>query len=450
MSIEKTCSRIDNINTAERVNKSFLRRIRIRDYLPGQVTYGLGDYPAMVDAMPTEYDYTLLKEMSENGVGLVQVHEEWNDAVRLYGADKFNAPNKEGMKKFVELCHYFGMKVICYVSSGYFHEGDPDFREEFTKEYFNTNSGRYERRKLYCTSNYYKYRKCSHGSAEWREYILPRTFGVLDEYGFDGIFNDWGYDGTAFVPNDVPLPYDPELEDMLGIIYSEVKRRGGIYKLHADRNNKPPCKDKVYDYLWIGEGVESSAPGVGKDYPPYVVPCIDLRRNMNESDDGYFARTIPYLQFPLLKYGRPVLGNNQNLPGVTYYGGGEQEFYKKVAEYMKNHSNGPYIYSLWSEIPDDPKEYPNWLKYLKLYLPMVTENSLSYIELSKCLFVKSPIIENVCVSMFVNESIYLVVSNFNNEPYELLLDSNWIDRVTGEKSNRYCVKKNKILFLLKE
>ena len=41
-----------------------------------------------------------------------------------------------------------------------------------------------------------------------------------------------------------------------------------IYKLHADRNNQPPCHDRVYDYLWIGEAVSQSedSVGVGKDY----------------------------------------------------------------------------------------------------------------------------------------------------------------------------------------
>ena len=45
---------------------------------------------------------------------------------------------------------------------------------------------------------------------------------------------------------------DPEVEDLLGMIYTEVKSRGGIYKLHCSGNNPAPAIDRVYDYLWIG------------------------------------------------------------------------------------------------------------------------------------------------------------------------------------------------------
>ncbi len=450
MSIEMHAARIRNINEAEQKNKGYFRRSRIRDYRPGQVTYGLGDYPAYVSAKPTEYDEKLLRQMAEAGVELVQVHEEWNDAVRLYGADKFHSPDHEGMKEFVELCHSLGMKVIPYVSSGFFQYNDPDFREDFVIDHPVPKDGFYDPKRLWCTQNYFKYRKCSPGSAAWRDYILPRTFRVMDEYGFDGIFNDWGYDKVAFAPPiGAQLPYDPEIEDLLGIIYNEVKRRGGIYKLHADRNNAPPVKDRVYDYLWIGEAVVDKTPGVGKDYPNYVVPCIDLHYAAEAGDAG-MARTIPYLQFPLLKYGRPIFGNNQNLPGVTYYGGDEQDFYTRVAAYMKEHPNGPYVYSLWSAIPDDPNEYPNWLKYLKLYRPMVSENSLAYIELTDSEYIKSPLGGNMVASMFVNEEIYLAVSNFDDAPYELVLDGVWRDRETGERGSRFAVSKNKMRFLIKE
>ncbi len=450
MTAEQHARRIANINEAEQKNRSYFRRTRIHDYRPGQVTYGLGDYPAYVSARPTEYDYNLLKQMAEGGVELVQVHEEWNDACRLYGADKFHSPDAEGMKEFVKLCHSLGMKVIPYVSSGFFPYDDPDFRSEFARTYPVAEGGFFNEKRLWCTQNYFNYRKCAAGSAQWREYILPRTFRVMEEYGFDGIFNDWGYDKVAYQPEFVDaLPYDPEIEDLLCMIYGEVKRRGGIYKLHADRNNAPPVKDRVYDYLWIGEAVTDKTPGAGKGYPNYVVPCIDLHYAAEAGDAG-MARTIPYLQFPLLKYGRPILGNNQNLPGVTYWGGDEQEFYGRVAEYMKKNPNGPYVYSLWSAIPDDPDEYPNWLKYLKLYRPMVAENNLAYIELSESAYILSPLGKDMVASMFVGEDIYLAVSNFASADYILDLEGSWRDRVTGQVGSRFVVSPNKILFLVRE
>jgi len=440
MSFEKVQARIDNIRNAEEANKKYFRRIRVRDYLAGQAIYNLGDYPAKISAAPTDYDRALVKRLAEMGVQLIQVHEDWNDAVRLYGADKFNAVDRQGMKDFVDLCHSYGIKVIAYASSGYFQETDLDFKEEFTTTC------------IRLSMNYFKYRKCHLGSAAWREYVIPRTLEVMDYYGFDGIFNDCGYDGYRIDEEGVAtLPeYDAVMEDMLSTIYAEVKKRGGIYKVHFGANNCPPSKDKVYDYLWIGECVESSQAGIGKDYEQYVVPCQDRRRSDAETLEVYLARTIPFLQFPLLKTGRPIQGKNVDLPNVTYYGGIEQEFYKAIGEYMEEHPEGPYVYSLWSSIPDDVTEWDVWEKYFKLYQPMVTENSLAYIELRECEEILSELKTDVYASMFVNEETYLVVSNQGKGAYELKLKEKWEDRVTGEVSDTFVIDSGKMCFYRKK
>ncbi|MBE6637574.1 MAG: hypothetical protein E7618_07225 [Ruminococcaceae bacterium] len=435
-------ARIENINNAEAGNRTYLRRVRIQDYLSGQAIYGLGDYPAKVSAKPTDYDRALIKKLAECGVDLIQVHEEWNDACRLYGGDKYNAVDKEGMKEFVQLCHEHGIKIIAYVSSGYFHKPDPDFREEFASP----DDSR-------LSMNYMDYHHNNQDSPEWRAYVIPRTLNVMDEYGFDGIFND-SYFCQRENPVDETLPdgqrYLPAAEDLLCQIYSEVKKRGGIYKLHAGGNWAPPCKDRVYDYLWIGEGLRELQTGAGKHYAPYIVPCYDRHYYWDRSSEDYFAHTIPYLQFPLLKIGRPIMGNNVDLPNVTYYGGDEQDFYRAVGEYMKDHPDGPYVYSLWSSIPDDPTELDVWTKYMKLYKPMVTENSIAYIELKECDAIRSPLPETTIASMFVNENTYLVVSNVANEPYALQLNGTWRDRETGEVGNTFIVAKERLRFLVKE
>jgi len=443
MTLSQQQARIKNIDYAESANAAYLRRIRIRDYLSGQAIYNLGDYPHRISAEPTDYDRELIKKMAQSGVRLIQLHEEWNDPLRLHGADKFNAPDREGMKHFVELCHSCGIKIIAYASSGYFQVTDPDWRTDFSF----TNR--------HWDFNCYSYTKGSHGSAFWRDYVIPRTLAVMDNYGFDGIYNDWGYDnwdavkmnGDCSISRD---SYDPQAEDMLAQIYSEVKRRGGIYKLHCDRNNAPPCRDKVYDYLWIGECVTGASCGIGKDYEPYVVPCLDLRYTEGMTHERYYAYTVPFMQFPLMKTGRPIMGKNVDLPGITYYGGDEQRFYRSVGEYMDKHPDGPYVYSLWSGIPDDPDEFDTWAKYYALYAPMVSENSLAYIELRDCKAIKSAVPDRVYASMFVNEDMYLVVSNLSGEPYELVLDGMWKDRVSGRVSDRFMIDKEQLMFLVKQ
>ena len=143
-------ARIENINAAEQGSRAYLRRHRIRDYLPGQAVYNLGDYPAKFSIEPTEYDYNMIKDMAAHGVELIQIHEEWNDSIRRFGADKYSSHDPEGLHHFIDLCHSFGIKIIPYISSGYLHEYDPDFREEFTQ------------RVAHCINGmYFKYRNCS-------------------------------------------------------------------------------------------------------------------------------------------------------------------------------------------------------------------------------------------------------------------------------------------------
>lgn len=447
LTLEEHLARILAVRAAADSCRACFRRERIGEYLAGQCIYFLGDYPARFSVAPTEYDYVTLQKLAESGCTLIQVHEEWNDAIRHFGADKFTAFDPEGMKKFVDLCHFFGIKVIPYTSTGYFHEQDPDFSEAF----------RMSRR--FCTACHYNYAKCGPASAAWREYMLPRTFAMLDEYGFDGLYNDWGYDDTFAramdalnghpVPDNEAVPYDPEIEDLLSLIYTEVKSRGGVYKLHCDRNSRPPVKDRVYDYLWIGEGVGDAAVGVGKDFMPYVVPCQDKRRRTC-SADRYFAMTVPFLQFPLLTWGRPLLGRgtHENIPYYhTDNPNGEYMFNRQVEEYMKDHPDGPYVYSLWSSIPDDPDDLPRWGRYCNLYREMVTPGSTAYIELRDCADILSPLPEKVYASMFVNSRRYLAVSNLTGGDYTLTLSQPWTDRETGEKHTSFTLADGKLLFL---
>ena len=450
LTLSEHSRRIKNINEAEKGNRSYFCRHRIRDYLPGQTTYNLGDYPASFSISPTDYDYEMLKSLSENGVELIQVHEEWNDSLRHLGATKHTSHDPEGMKKFVDLCHNFGIKVIPYASTGYISQYDPDFREEFTRGKFDL------------VISHFHYRMCYAGSGEWREYLLPKLQNILDTYGFDGLYNDLGYDENEIFEKKMfsegknpyelityNYPYDPEIEDFLSLIYSEVKSRGGVYKIHVGRNNTVNVKDKVYDYLWIGENASSEGIGVGKDFPQYIVPCEHSEFSSEKNPDFFYARTIPFMQFPLLKRGRPLRGAGLSEDIKYNTTDGEHLFKLRVRDWAEKHPDGPHVYSLWSSIPDDTEEYARFCRYLALYKPMVEENSLAYIELRECDEILSSIPQRVIASMFVNEEKYLVVSNLSEEDYTLDLKEAWEDRVTKERKNSFVIKPKEILFLIK-
>jgi hypothetical protein len=81
---------------------------------------------------------------------------------------------------------------------------------------------------------------------------------------------------------------------------------------------------------------------------------------------------------------------------------------------------------------------------------MVTENSLAYIELRACDAIRSPLPAEVYASMFVNEEMYLVVSNLTGAPYELELEGIWEDRQTGKVGSRFTIDQEKLCFLIKK
>ena len=457
LTLEQHRARLDNLRAARADNRSYTRELRIRDYLPGQIIYYLGDYPAPMHITPTEYDYRLLQSYAEHGVDLIQVHEEWNDTIRRFGADKWTSCDHEGMLKFVELCHYFGIKIIPYCSASYIHTYDAEYRPEFSR----SDGG--------CVDMHYHYSLGYEGSAAWRDFILPRSFAIMDTYGFDGLYNDWGHDwnGNDMVPipenrrnceNEPLEAFSPEAEDLIHILYDGVKQRGGIYKVHIGGNTRAPVRGKYYDYIWIGEGRFDAEIGAGKMFEPYVVPCPDKPRATNWFEhrfdmDAYFAMTIPFVQFPLLTHGRPTMGECIDVPGVRQWNTDNPlrlyHYFEQVRDYARQHPNGPYVYSEWSQIPDDPEDYPRWCRYLALYKPMVEDETVVYMELRDTDLVRSPIPADVYISLFVSHEAYLVVSNMGDAPYALGLRDSWEDRETHAAGRAFTVPAKRMIFLKK-
>jgi hypothetical protein len=117
--------RLKNIAAAERAVRRCRRRHLVTQYLPGQVTYNLGEYPAKAPWIIGEEDERLLDEYAAAGIALVQLHEEWNDAERIFGGDKFTPVNPDGLRRFIALAHDRGMRVLLYGSTGFFEERIP-------------------------------------------------------------------------------------------------------------------------------------------------------------------------------------------------------------------------------------------------------------------------------------------------------------------------------------
>ena len=440
--IEDERQRLQNIEYAENSVKKCTQRVRIHNYIPGQISYNLGDYPAKFSIKPTEYDYNTVKMLAEKGVGLIQVHEEWNDSIRVLGADKYTSHDPEGMKEFIDLCHSFGIKVLPYVSSGFFDARDPECREEF----FKSNDSLY--------SSYFRYRIASAKSPEWRSFLMGKLRNLLDEYNFDGLYNDMGYENAGVLREqyrDDSFPYNPYIEDLLSEMYSLIKERNGIAKLHVGWNVRPTTKDKIYDYLWVGESVtDSKSMLMTASYEPYILPCPDYKCITDNNCEEFYAQTLPFMQFPLGLDGRPLTEKKINVEGVDYLDDSLKDFYVKAGEWHKEHPDGPHVYSEWSSIPDNVHNRELWEKYLKLYKPMVEENNICHLNVTESTLVKGEMPENVYMSLFTGVEQYICISNLGKNTVIVPFTEKWQDCETGEILTEINLTPDRVRFMKKK
>lgn len=410
--------RLQNVGLGTRGIRTCLRKHLITNYLPGHCCYNLGEYPCRKPWEPDEWDEQELDKLHAHGIRLIQVHEEWNDSQRLFGADKLRPLNPAGFRRFVDMVQRRGMKLLVYVSSGYFQRTDPDFRPEWALG-----------RDL--IEIYFDYVHCSPASPGWRAYFLPRLVRILDEYGVDGIYNDLGYaqpGSSADLPATDEVPAfaesqtnDGALADLLGLIYSEVKRRGGLVKVHRGGASRPQTDLPVYDYLWVGEGGRSGdrLREAVKAFPPYVAPCLDMSRATVDNEDELYLHALPYLQFPLLLAGRPFTGERAVIPGI-HYPPEEKCFWTRhcraIWRHYQTHPDGPHSYGWWDSTPGRPAARPTHARWLKQYLPLVEEGTWAWLEIGESSLFTNPLPPDVVASAFANRELYLVLANYGRAP----------------------------------
>jgi len=420
--------RLQNIAFCERRIRHCLRKQLITSYLPGQCSYNLGEYPCRKPWNPDDWDEEELNKLKDHGIRLIQLHEEWNDSQRLFGGHKFAPLNPSGFRRFVDMAHSRGMKLIVYASSGFFQTTDPDFRREWARDQD-------------LVELHYHYARCSPASPAWRAYLLPHLVRILDEYGIDGIYNDLGYIKLADNPHpptrDEVLAFeeratqDGALADLLALIYFEVKRRSGIVKVHCGATERPETSMRVYDYLWVGEEVESGdrLREAVKNHPPYVVPCLDMSRARIENEDELYLHAIPYMQFPLLLAGRPFTGERALIPGIEYQP--EQDDFwtrhcRDIWKYYQKHASGPHSYGWWDSVPGRPEARPTHARWLKQYLPLVEEGTWAWLEMGDSGVFTHPLPESVVASAFANREVYLVLANFRHSAAEVLTSDPYV------------------------
>lgn len=412
--------RLAHIGICTQKIRRCLRKHLIAQYLPAQCVYNLGEYPSRTPWEPGDDDEQELDRLKEHGIQLIHVMDEWNDRYGLFGRDKLTAVNPEGFRRFVKMAHQRGIKILAYASSGYFTGSDPNYRKEWSRP----GDG---------LAGWWDLMRCSPASPGWRAFFLPRMVQILEDYELDGLYNDWGYVPNAdrqiqqAAPDEMVVfeetpEYDGAMTDLLYLIYSEVKRRGGIYKVHADFSNEPRTGGlRVYDYLWVGEGV-ANTDGLReavKNHTPYVVPCIHGSIAQVEGENEHFLHAIPYMQFPLLQGGRPLTGERGVIPIPRLPGVKENGFYEAAWKYTQEHPSGPYLYGGWDPIPPNPHTRATHAHWLKQYLPMTEDGTWAYLEITDSDLFTAPVPEGCVASVFANRELYLVLANYTQTPQQI-------------------------------
>jgi hypothetical protein len=179
---------------------------------------------------------------------------------------------------------------------------------------------------------------------------------------------------------------------MLALIYAEIKRRGGVYKLHKEGVDRIRTPLKVYDHLWVGEAVldieflrQST-----RDYEPFVIPEFSRGFTL-KSEEELYLNAIPYLHFPVSRSAKT---------------GGTQE----------NKS----LYARW----------------LKRYLPMVEEGTWAYIDIRESLLFAQEPSKDVVATALANRSLWLVLANFGMTATKVSTRDAWVaDGGTDGKTN---------------
>lgn len=415
--------RLQNVGICTQAIRSCMRKHLITNYLPAQCCYNLGEYPAIKPYDPGSYDEEELDRLKEHGIQVLQIFDDWNDSLRLFGGDKYTACNPAGYRRFIDMAHRRGMKVLTYTSPCFIQRTDPDFRQEWSRE------------DDYLVVGYWNMARCSPASPGWRAFVLPRLARILDEYGADGIYMDGGYlanqhaakRAMPLAKDEVPAfeetpQYDGAFIDLIALVYAEVKRRGGILKLHVNAAEQPQSGNlKIYDYLWVGEGVAQVDPlrEAVKNHPPYVVPCIDLGFAQLESEDEPFLHAIPYIQFPVLMGGRIFTGERGMIPGVVY---NDDFWMDRCRAAWKQYQTGPgalHSFSAWDAVPGSAETRLTHARWLKRYLPLVEEGTWAWLEIGDSELFTVPLPKDVIASAFANRTLHLVLANYGRTPAEI-------------------------------
>lgn len=452
--------RLKNLKEARLTIRTCKNHQVLVDYIPGHVWYQWAEYPAEQCPMPTEEDAKNFALYKEKGLGLIKVHEEWNDAFELFGGDKFKPNNEEGFRKLINLAHQNGLRFIPYVSTGFY------FRQS---KHYNPKWETFFKGKTHflAYTDSFSAGLSSPRSPVWRSFLLNNIEQLFDSYEIDGVYDDVGYDPLCFLdPPDEKQgqidafeespSVDGSFEDLIQEAYSIVKRYQGIFTLHFFKYCHSVISAapqfKCWDYLYLGEGIRDleAMRKTVRYLPPFVFYIPDWRAAPVEDHKKLYALCIPYLQFPVLYHGRPITGKmrqGDKMASAEDLAVGHPE---TIAEHYRKHPDDYPCYSWWDSVPGNPKNLENYFHYFAYYKEMTKTGTHVFIDIQDQSLVAGRIWPGLVLSAFVNDEFTLVVANFMKETNTLILREPWLDIETGKESREWTLQPYELKLLKKK
>ena len=450
--------RLKNLNEVYQNIKAgnCLRIYKIYNYQPGFLRYTYGHYPSKVPYTPTKEDFSLLEEYGEKGVDII-ILWNWSDFIGYFGKGILEPVSSEGIKSFVNYAHSQGIKVLPYTSPSFIDIKDPNFNKNWVRKI-----GRLDE----C---YYRLEYACPGCSEWRKFFLNRIENLIERYCFDGIYLDsgFGYPEKGCrnkKGNHIHLfPEKPKedllllYEDFLGEIYHLVKTKNGIVGLFIASDWSIPFSTKYWDYQLIGEGIKGLKRSFQKTkfYSPYVVryPCwvsligkkqkdciIPELSNVSYFENQIYGGAFAYMEFPWLEGG--TWGEDEDifsLPRVGWKSGWTEWIKGQMKVGIKSAAGTEKI-----------TNKDKWYKMIKVYKEITKEGTTTFLEVKgKNKFFKNNISKNVIVSIFVNENIYISITNFSDRKVILYPNGTFQDILNTKIVKEISLKPDEFILLKK-
>jgi len=439
--------RLENLLFARQRIRSAADHRVLTDYIAGHVWYNWAEYPGERCPMPDEQDAAKFALYRDRGIGLIKVHEEWNDALELYGGDKYTPTNPEAFREFIRLAHGHGMKFIPYASTGYWDR---------RSRHWNPDWGYcFDGKPVALKGAWFDYAHASPRHPGWRAFILNRIEQLFDSYEIDGLYDDVGYDPLAYLdPARTDAGHidafeetgaqDGAWQDLIQEVYAIVHRRRALFTLHFWKFGNPigsaAPRFKCWDYLYLGEGIRdiNAMRRTLRLLPPYVfwIPHYGVLPAGEEAK--VYTASIPYLQFPTLYDGRPITGKTYTGDKIQYDGDLEKSRERQIQKHYAAHPDDWPVLSPWDSLPGSRTAHDLFWHYFPYYREMTKPGTHVYIDLQdQSLVGGRSTWPDLVLSAYVNDAFYLVAANFFTVADTLVLRDEWVDVETGRRAREW-------------